>query len=66
MKQIRFDALVFVKFKIQLELKQTKLEKNRDIYLICLSYKKSNHEWITNKIGPQGSGAHYIYDGQKK
>ncbi|XP_050217659.1 uncharacterized protein LOC126668510 [Mercurialis annua] len=48
LEQQRLDALVFVKYKIQLELRQAKREKYGETYdPICLSDMESDDEWIT-------------------
>ncbi|KAI8540876.1 hypothetical protein RHMOL_Rhmol08G0019000 [Rhododendron molle] len=49
----RMNALVFVKYNIQLELRQEKRQKKGDTYdPICLSDMESDDEWITEKEGP--------------
>ncbi|KAG5549643.1 hypothetical protein RHGRI_014824 [Rhododendron griersonianum] len=49
----RMNALVFVKYNIQLELRQEKRQKMGDTYdPICLSDMESDDEWITEKEGP--------------
>ncbi|KAF7145548.1 hypothetical protein RHSIM_Rhsim04G0045100 [Rhododendron simsii] len=49
----RMNALVFVKYNIQLELRQEKRQERGDTYdPICLSDMESDDEWITEKEGP--------------
>ena len=53
LEQQRVNALVFVNYNINLELKQIKREENGDSYdPICLSDMESDDEWITEKEEP--------------
>ena len=53
LEQQRVNALVFVNYNINLELRQTKWEENGDSYdPICLSDMESDDEWITEKEKP--------------
>ena len=50
LEQQRVNALVFVNYNINLELRQIKREENGDSYdPICLSNMESDDEWITEK-----------------
>jgi hypothetical protein len=49
----RLNALVFVKYNIQLELRQAKRQERGETYdSICLSDMESDDEWITEKEDP--------------
>ena len=53
MEQQRLNAFVFVKYNIQLELRQAKREKRGENYdPICLSDMESDEEWITEQENP--------------
>ncbi|RDX60943.1 hypothetical protein CR513_60875, partial [Mucuna pruriens] len=53
LEQQRLNALVFVKYNLQLEMRQKSREDKGDTYdLICLFDIKSNDEWITKKENP--------------
>ncbi|XP_030931017.1 uncharacterized protein LOC115956884 [Quercus lobata] len=53
LEQQRMNALVFVNYNINLELRQIKREENGDSYdPICLSDLESDDEWITEKEEP--------------
>ncbi|KAG5549646.1 hypothetical protein RHGRI_014825 [Rhododendron griersonianum] len=59
----RMNALVFVKYNIQLELRQEKRQKMGDTYdPICLSDMESDDEWITEKEGPVLPVDHSLMD----
>jgi len=50
LEQQRLNALVFVKYNLQLEMRQKVREEKRDTYdPICLSDMESDDEWITEK-----------------
>ncbi|KAI3845230.1 hypothetical protein MKX03_024888 [Papaver bracteatum] len=49
-EQQRLNALVYVKYNLQLNERFTKIKEQRDSYdPICLSYMESDDEWITEK-----------------
>uniref|UniRef100_A0A2C9VYB7 DUF659 domain-containing protein n=1 Tax=Manihot esculenta TaxID=3983 RepID=A0A2C9VYB7_MANES len=51
--QQRLNALVFIKYNIQLELRQVKREERGETYdLICLSNMDTDDEWITELEKP--------------
>ena len=53
MEQQRLNALVFVKYNLQLELRQTKREERGETYdPICLSDMESDDEWVTEIEDP--------------
>jgi hypothetical protein len=48
--QLKLNALVFVKYNLQLEMRQKSREEKGDTYdPICLSDMDSDDEWITEK-----------------
>ena len=50
LKQQTLNDIVFVKYNLQLEMRQTVKEEKGDTYdLICLSDNGSNDEWISEK-----------------
>jgi hypothetical protein len=50
--QLKLNALVFVKYNLQLEMRQKTREANGETYdPICLSDMDSDDEWITEKEG---------------
>ena len=53
LEQQRLNALVFVKYNLQLELRQTKREERGETYdPICLSDMESDDEWVTEIEDP--------------
>ncbi|XP_027942227.1 uncharacterized protein LOC114195971 [Vigna unguiculata] len=53
LEQQRLNALVFVKYNLQLEMRQKVREEKGDTYdPICLSDIESDDEWITEKEDP--------------
>lgn len=52
MEQKRLNALVFVKYNLQLELRHEKRKKNDGLDLICLSDMDSDDEWICEQEDP--------------
>ena len=53
LEQRKLNALVFVKYNLQLELRQTKREEGGETYdPICLSDMGSDDEWITEIEDP--------------
>nr|KYP34797.1 hypothetical protein KK1_044202 [Cajanus cajan] len=53
LEQQRLNALVYVKYNLQLEMRQNSREENGDTYdPICLSDIESDDEWITEKENP--------------
>jgi len=53
LEQQRLNALVYVKYNLQLELRQKSREEKGETYdLICLSDIESDDEWITEKENP--------------
>jgi len=53
LEQQRLNALLYVKYNLQLELRQKTREGKGETYdLICLSNIESNDEWITENENP--------------
>jgi len=52
LEQQRLNALVYVKYNLQLELRQKSKEKGETYDPICLSDIESDDEWITKKENP--------------
>nr|KYP59947.1 hypothetical protein KK1_015394 [Cajanus cajan] len=53
LEQQRLNALVYVKYNLQLEMRQNSREENGDTYdSVCLLDIESDDEWITEKENP--------------
>jgi len=48
----RLNHLVFVKYNLQLQVRQIKRREQQGVDPICLSDIESDDEWITEKEGP--------------